>query len=62
MNPMMMKEEPSEEYTQEALEEMSMMKRYIIFLYNSGKRCFGFSKFFLYHFGFKLIVLYGTNK
>ncbi len=58
---MMMREEQPEEYSQEALEEMSMMKRYLIFIFNSAKRCFGLYKFFLYYFGFKLIVLYGIK-
>lgn len=44
----------------ESIENMSMMKRYINFLYESLRKSFTVTKYFLYYFGFKFVVFHGN--
>lgn len=43
----------------ESIESMSMMRRYIRFLFESLRKSFTVTKYFLYYFGFKFVVLHG---
>lgn len=49
-----------ESYPIESIEDMSMMRRYIRFLFESLRKCFTVTKYFLYYFGFKFVVLHGN--
>ena len=48
-----------ENHATESIEDMSMMRRYMRFLYESLRKCFSVTKFFVYYFGFKFVVLHG---
>lgn len=44
-----------------AIEDLSMMKRYIRFLFESLRKCFTVTKYFLFYFGFKFIIAHGIK-
>lgn len=44
----------------ESIESMTMMNRYLRFLFESFKRFLVLGKYFMYYFGLKSIVLYGN--
>lgn len=59
MNMNMMRPDDMGGFPTESIENMSMMRRYIRFLFESLRKCFTVTKYFLYYFGFKFVVLHG---
>lgn len=45
----------------ESIENMSMMRRYLRFLFESLRKCFTVTKYILFYFGFKFVVLHGKT-
>ena len=43
----------------DSIENISMMRRYLSFLFESFRKCFTITKYCLFYFGFKFIVLHG---
>ena len=50
-----------EESPIESIEDMSMIRRYFRFLFESLRKSFTVTKYFLYYFGFKFVVLHGNH-
>jgi len=61
MNMNMMRPDEMSGFPTESIENMSMMRRYIRFIFESMRKCFTVTKYFLYYFGFKFVVLHGKN-
>jgi hypothetical protein len=56
----MMTPNEMEGFPTESIESISMMKRYILFLFESFRKSFTITKYCLYYFGFKFVVFHGN--